>query len=215
MTGLYITKNKKIMLRDKWKDAFDFEDKNLCNSLNNLKVVRIIQEINSDVRGKVTPTSIGGANYFVTFIDDATIYTWVYFLKTKDEVFAKFVEWKTIVEKQFDKCVKIIRSDNGGEYTSTNFANYLRKEGIKQEFTMKKTPEQNGVAERMNRSLIESIRCMLSDSKLKKPFWAEALNTAVYVKNRSPATALKDQTPFEALFGYKPSVKHFIWMHLS
>ena len=106
----------------------------------------------------------------MTFIDDATKYTWVYFLKTKDEVFAKFVEWKTLVEKQFNKCVKIIRSDNGGEYTSTNFANYLRKEGIKQEFTIKKTTEQNGVAERMNRSLIESIRCMLSDSKLKKTF---------------------------------------------
>ena len=129
----------------------------------------------TDVCGKVTPKSIGGANYFVTFIDDATNYTWVYFLKTKDEVFTKFVEWKTLVEKQFDKCVKIIRSDNGGEYTSTNFAYFLRKEGSKQEFTIKNTPEQTGVAERMNRSLIESIRCMLSDSKQKKPFWAKLL----------------------------------------
>ena len=85
----------------------------------------------------------------------------------------------------------------------------MRHKGIKHERTIRKTPEQNGVAECMNRTLVESVQCMLSGSKLPKSFWTEALATAVYVKNRSPANSLKDKTPYEALFDLKPSVKHF------
>ena len=116
---------------------------------------------------------------------------------------------ESFCRKKFDRNVKIISSDNGGKYIPNAFENYLKTEGINHERTIRKTPKQNGVAERMKRTLVESVRCMLSGSKLPKSYWAEALATAVYVKNRSPANSLKDKIPYKALFDLKPSVKHF------
>ena len=139
----------------------------------------ILGLVHSDVCGKVNTKSLGGAQYFLTFIHDKTRYTWVYFLKTKDEVFSKFLEWKAKVEKSLGKEVKVLRTDNGGEYTSRDFEAYMKKEGIRHEVTIPKTPEQNGVAERMNRTLVEMTRSMLQD--MPRTFWAEALSTAVYL----------------------------------
>ena len=110
--------------------------------------------------------SLGGAQYFVTFIDDATRYVWVYFLKRKNELLSRFLEWKTLVERASGKQLKVLRSDNGGEYTSEEFMKYLKSEGVRHERTVPKTPQQNGVAERLNRTLIEMTRAMLSGSNL-------------------------------------------------
>lgn len=169
---------------------------------------KILDLIHSDLCGKLNPGSLGGGNYFVTFIDDASRYTWVYILKNKSDVFNAFKSWKTLVENQYEKKIKILRTDNGGEYTSVEFEGYLQDEGILHEKTIPKTPEQNGVAERMNRTLVEAVRAMLSDAQLPKTFWAEAVSTAAYVRNRSPTSTLKDMTPYEALNGRKPNVKH-------
>ena len=109
----------------------------------------------------------------------------MYILKSKSQVFEKSVEWKALVETSSGCKLKTLRSDNGGEYTSAEFTAYLKKEGVRHELTVPKTPQQNGVAERMNRTLVESVRSMLSDAKLPKKFWAEALSTAVYLRNRS------------------------------
>ena len=110
------------------------------------------------------------------------------------------------MEKSSGRKIKIFRSDNGGEYTSSEFASYLTKEGIKHELTIPHTPQQNGVAERLNRTLIESVRTMLADSKLPHRFWAEALATSVYLRNRSPTKAVEAMTPYEAWSGAKPDV---------
>ena len=150
----------------------------------------------------------GWSRIFSDIIDDCTHYTWVYVLKRKDEVFKCFLEWKDLVENCSGRKLKTLRTDNGGEYFSTNFGEYLRSEGICHERTVPKTPEQNGVAERMNRTLVETLRSMLADAKLPHSFWAEALSTAVYLKNRSPTKALKDMTPFEAWRNEKPRVEH-------
>lgn len=166
----------------------------------------ILGLVHSDVCGKVDPSSLGGAQYFLTFIDDHSRYTWVYVLKTKDQVFEKFKEWKCITEKSLGQKVKILRTDNGGEYKSKEFERFLKSEGIRHETTIPKTPEQNGVAERMNRSLLEMIRSMLH--KMSRGFWAEALSTAVYLKNRSPAAAVPGKTPYEALHGHAPNVEN-------
>ena len=128
--------------------------------------------IHSDVCSKLNPGSLGGGNYFVTFIEDASRYVWVYILKNKGDVFNAFKSWKTLVENQYEKKIKIFRTDNGGEYTPVEFERYLQDEGIRHEKTIPKTPEQNGVAERMNRTLVEAVRAMLSDAKLPKTFWA-------------------------------------------
>ena len=99
------------------------------------------------------------------------------------------------------KTLKILRTDNGGEFTSSEFEAYLKTEGVRHELIILKTPEQNGTAERMNRTLVEAARSMLSGSHLPPKFWTEALSTAVYVRNRSPTKVLSQMTPQEAWTG--------------
>ena len=164
--------------------------------------------VHSDVCGKLNTKSLSGAEYFLTFIDDKTRYTWVYILKRKSEVFDKFRKWKAQVECSTGKTLKVLRTDNGGEFTSTEFEEYLKNEGVKHELTVPKCPQQNGVAERLNRTLVEMVRSMLSGASLPQRFWAEALATAVYLRNRCPTKAVIDKTPIEALTGSRPSVKH-------
>ena len=137
------------------------------------------------------------ANYFPTFVDDKTHYVWVYILKTKDEVF-KFSGHQ----------LKVFRTDNGSEYTSKELESDLKSEGVCHELTVSKTPEQNGVAEHLNRTLVEAVCSMLIDANLPYKFWAEALSTAVYLKNCSQAKAVKDMTPFEAWKNTRPKVGH-------
>ena len=210
-----LMKNKMVSEMDfEWKQESDF-----CESCVEGKSHRLpfqqstgkrmdspLELIHSDVCGKIGTKSLGGGEYFVTFIDDHTRHVWVYILKYKNEVFKRFQEWKALVEKSSGRHIKALRSDNGGEYTSSDFDSYLTKEGIKHERTTPYTPEQNGVAERLNRTLIEGVRTILVDSKLPHRFWAEALSTIVYLRNRSPTKALEGITPHEAWSGTKPDV---------
>ena len=112
------------------------------------------------------------------------------------------------MEKQIGKSIKILRSDQGGEYKLGEFMKFCKFHGIVQQFTVPHTPQQNGVAERKNRTLLECARSMLQGKGLSNSFWAEDINTAVYLKNRSPTRYLGFKTPFEALYGFKPAVNH-------
>ena len=105
-----------------------------------------LELIHRDVCGKIGTQLLGGGEYFVMFVDDHTRHVWVYILKHKSEVLQRFQEWKALVEKSSGRKVKTLRSDNGGEYTSAEFALYLTKEGIKYELTTPHTLQQNGVA---------------------------------------------------------------------
>jgi hypothetical protein len=118
--------------------------------------------VHSDVCGPMPTQSIGGSKYFVTFIDDLTRYTRVYFLKQKSEVLEKFQEYAALVSNQTGNRIKILRSDNGGEYISAMFEKFCSDEGIQRQLSVPHTPEQNGVAERMNRTVVESARSMMS-----------------------------------------------------
>ena len=113
-----------------------------------------------------------------------------------------------MVEKSTGRRVKCLRTDNGGEYTSLEFQSYLKKEGIVHELTVPRTPQQNGVAERLNRTLMEAVRSMLVGAKLPQKFWAEALATAVYLRNRSPTKSISDSTPYESWSGRKATANH-------
>jgi len=144
----------------------------------------------------------------LSFIDDKTHFTWVYFLKRKDEVFERFVEWKTMVEKKSGEMLKVLHTDNGGEFTSSESQAYLNKEGVCHELTVPKTSEQNGTAECMNQTLVEASRSMLYHGSLPPKCWAEALSTAVYLRNWSPTKAVCHMTPQEAWTREKPSVDH-------
>ena len=106
-----------------------------------------LELIHSDVCGPMPTRSLGGAQYFVTFIDDATCKVWVYAIKSKDQTFSYFQRFLSSVENQSGKKVKALRSDNGGEYISKEFAYFCAKKGIKREFIAPYTPTQNGVAE--------------------------------------------------------------------
>ncbi|KAE8674537.1 hypothetical protein F3Y22_tig00111745pilonHSYRG00059 [Hibiscus syriacus] len=149
-------------------------------------------------------TSLGGAKYFVSFIDDYSRRCWVHPIKKKSDVFSTFKNFKAWVELDSGNKIKCFRTDNGGEYTSEEFDDFCRKECIKRQFTVANTPQQNGVAERMNITLLERTRAMLRDAGLEKSFWAEAVNTACYLVNRAPSTAIELKTPMEMWTG-KPA----------
>ena len=164
--------------------------------------------VHSDVCGPMHVNSFRNSRYYVTFIDDYSRYTHVYFIKRKSEVFDKFKEFVSYATNTTGKKVKVLRSDNGGEYCSMAFQEYMKQHGIVHQTTVPYSPAQNDVAERMNRTLVETARSMMSHSKVPTEFWAEAVNTATYVRNRSPTTSLKGMTPFERLFNRKPNVSN-------
>ena len=125
--------------------------------------------------------------------------TWVYFLREKSQVFEIFKKFKTCVEKQSGHYIKTIRSDRSKEYTSGEFNKFCEeKEGMEHQLTVGYTPEQNGVSERKNRTIMETTRAMLMEKGLSKTFWAEAVSTTVYLLNRCPTKVIQDKTPVEA-----------------
>jgi transposase InsO family protein len=122
-------------------------------------------------------------------------------LTRKDEVFETFKKWMMMIEKQTGKKIKRLRTDNGGEFTYGLFMKFCKDKGIARHFTVRNTPQQNGVAKWMIRTLLERSQCMLSDAGLGKEFWAEVVNTACYLVNRSPSTAIDCKTPHEIWSG--------------
>jgi hypothetical protein len=160
------------------------------------------------VFGPVLVPSLGKSMYYVSFIDDFSRNTWIYFLRKKSEVFDKFKEFKALVENQTEKKIKVLRTDNGGEFYGNEFEEFCKKCGIARKKTIAYTPQQNGVAERMNKTLMEKSRSMLSGVELGQEFWAEAVGTTCYLVNRSPSSALDDKTPHEVWTGKKPSLQH-------
>ncbi|KAE8693888.1 putative pentatricopeptide repeat-containing protein [Hibiscus syriacus] len=123
----------------------------------------------------------------------------------KSEVFEKFKLWKAEVENQTGRKIKCLRSDNGTEYTDSQFLQFCKEHGIQRHFTVRKTPQQNGVAERMNRSLNERARCLRLNAGLPKHFWAEAVNMACYLINRSPRASLAGKVTEEVWTGHDVS----------
>jgi len=157
----------------------------------------ILDYVHSDVWGPTKIAFLGGMHYFVTFVDDYSRKVWVYLMKNKNEVLGIFLKWKKMVETQNGRKIKRLRSDNGGEYKNDPFLQICQDEGIVRHFTVRDTPQQNGVAERMNRTILEKVRCMLSNAGLGKEFWAEAVVYACHLINRLPSTAIEGKTPIE------------------
>eukprot|EP00253_Pinus_taeda_P020328 PITA_20328 len=128
--------------------------------------------------------------------------------RNKSEVFEHFEDFKALVETQSERKIKALHTDNGGEYVNTALRNLCLQSNIQLQYTVPHTPQQNRVAERKNRSLKEMASCMLHAKSLPHKLWAEALNCANYVQNRSPHRSIKNQTPFEAWSGTKPKITH-------
>lgn len=169
---------------------------------------KILQLVHSDVCGPFRTPSLGGARYFVTFIDDFSKKTWIYFIATKDQVLSKFRHLVTLLENSTGKCIQALRSDNGGEYTSAAFHEYCLSKGIAREFAPPYTPQRNGIAERRNRSLLDITRCLLMEKALPGHLWGEAVKAAGDLLNLRSTKRHPDKTPEELFTGKKPSVSH-------
>jgi transposase InsO family protein len=164
--------------------------------------------IHSDVCGPMPVKYLGGALYYLTFRDDYSRKTWLYLLKSKEEVFSKFQEFKAEIENLMNKKIKTLRTYNGGEYTSKEFVAFCKSVGIRRELTVPHNPQQNGVVERKNRSIKETVKALLNDLDLSMFLWGEAAMMTIYVQNRSPHRILKDMTPEEAFSCKKPNVEN-------
>jgi transposase InsO family protein len=143
-----------------------------------------LELIHSDVCGPMPSTSLSGYVYYVSFVEDYSHKTWVYFLKSKDEVLRKLKEFKAFVENLSERKIKILRSNNGGEYTSNEFGIFCKDVWIKRDLTTPYNSQQNGVAERNNRTIMEAVKTMIHDQDIPMHLWAEATRTTVYVQNK-------------------------------
>jgi transposase InsO family protein len=173
------------------------------------KTSRPLERVHSDLCGPITPVAHNGVKYILTVIDDYTHYTVVYGLKSKEsqEVVGCIKSYVARVSNLFPRGISQFRCDNGTEYLNEELKTFFLEKGIVFELTIPGNPELNGVAERLNRTLLSIARCLLFGSKLSKRFWIQALLTAVYLLNRSPTRALEGSTvPFELWTGTRPNV---------
>ena len=142
-----------------------------------------LELVHTNLWGPSSVLSLKGSRYYITFIDDSSRKVWVYFLKNKSNVFETFKKWKVMIETETGLKIKCFRSDNGGEYIDGGFSEYCITQGIRMEKTIPGTPQQNGVAERMNRTLNERARSMRLHAGLPKTFWANVVSTTTYLIN--------------------------------
>ena len=165
--------------------------------------------LHMDLFGPVSPMSIHHEKYTLVIVDEYSRYTWVYFLTKKSQAAETIMSFVRNIENQNDVKVKQIRTDNGTEFKNQDLECFCDEKGISQNFTSPYTPEQNGVAERRNRTLIEAARTMLNGSVLSKHFWTEAVKTACYTQNRSIIVKRHNKTPYEIFKGRIPDISYF------
>ena len=171
----------------------------------------VLELIHSDLH-HIGITSHGGHNYWITFIDDCSRLKAAVPLKRKSDAFDAFKQFKAYAENQTGKKIKKFRYDKGGEYMSNEFIEFLDSCGIEKQYTVRNRPQQNGVAERANRTLAERITAMLDESGLSKRYWAECLAALVHVLNCCPTAAVTDATPYQLWNGKKPDIGHLrVW----
>jgi transposase InsO family protein len=170
---------------------------------------RPLELLHMDLFGPITYISIGESKYCLVIVDDNSRFTWVFFLQEKSqtqETLKRFLRW---AQNEFGLIIKKIRSDNRMEFKNSQMEGFLEEKGIKHEFSSPYTPQQNGVVERKNRTLLDMARTMLEEYKTLDRFWAEAINTACYSINRLYLHRILKKTSYELLTGKKPNVSYF------
>jgi transposase InsO family protein len=174
-----------------------------------MTTIRPLEMLHIDLFGPVAYISIGGNKYGIVIVDDYSLFTWVFFLQDNSEtqeVLKKFLKRE---QNEFDAKVKKIRNDNSTEFKNTRVEDFLDEEGIKHEFSAPYTPQQNGLAERKNRTLILIKRTMLDEYKTSDWFWVEVINMACHVTNRLYLHKLLKETSYELLIGNKDNISDF------
>lgn len=169
----------------------------------------VLELVHGDICGPFTPPTPAGNRYFLLLVDDCSRYMWIYLLKTKDEAFECFKRFKTLVESRVPESkVKVLRTDRGGEFCSNEFKSYCEEHGIQRHYTAPYSPQQNGVVERRNRTVVEMTRSFLKSMKVPTTLWGEAVRHSIYVLNRLPTRTLTGRTPYEAWRNKKPTLQH-------
>ncbi|GJZ06559.1 putative ribonuclease H-like domain-containing protein [Tanacetum coccineum] len=179
-----------------------------CKAKTVSSISHSLQLLHMDLFGPTSVRSLNHKTYCLVITDDFSRFSWVFFLRTKDETSAILKDFIRQIENQLNQKVKTIRCDNGTEFKNKDVIEFCGSKGIKREYSNARTPQQNGVAERKNRTLIEAARTMLADSFLPNTFWAEAVSTACYVLNRVLVTKPHNKTPYELLTGKIPIISY-------
>ncbi|GJY47068.1 retrovirus-related pol polyprotein from transposon TNT 1-94 [Tanacetum coccineum] len=169
-------------------------------------VAKTLFMLHMDLFGPTFVSSLMNKKYCPVVTADYSRFTWVFFLASKDETSGILKNFITEIENLVDKKVKIIRCDNRTEFKNRVMNEFYEQKGIKREYSIARTPQQNGVAKRRNKTLIEAARTMLADAKLPTTFWAEAVNTACYVQNRVIIVKPHNKTPYELFRGRTPAL---------
>jgi len=178
-------------------------------SAGGVRVSKRLQLLHSDLGGPMSEPSRGGALYFGTFTDNFSRWTDVVFLQKKSDLLSVYKKWLTKAQLHTGTEIKILRSDNGGEYVSNAFKAHHDENDTTHQTTVPDTPQQNGVAGRLNRVLVEMARTMMRHKDADQDLWADAIKTAVYIKNSVTSRAIPvGKTPFELWTENKPDVSH-------
>jgi transposase InsO family protein len=170
---------------------------------------RPLELLHRDLFGPIAYISINGSKYCLVIVDDYSRFTWVFFLQEKSQTQEILKRFLRRAQNEFGLRIKKIRSDNGTEFKNSKLEGFLEEEGIKHEFSSPYTPQQNGVVERKNRTLLDMARTMLDEYKTPDRFWAEAINIACYSINRLYLQQILKKTSYELLTGKKPNVSYF------
>jgi transposase InsO family protein len=170
---------------------------------------RPLELLHMDLFDPIAYISIDGSKYYLVIVDDYSRFTWVFFLQDKSQTQETLRGFLRRAQNEFSLRIKKIRSDNGMEFKNSQIEGFLQEEGIKHEFSSPYTPQQNGVVERKNRTLLDMVRTMLDEYKTSDQFWAEAINTACYAINRLNLHRILKKTSYELLTGKKPNVSYF------
>jgi hypothetical protein len=167
-----------------------------------------LELVHTDLCGPITPATIGRNNYFLLIVDDYSRYMWLEVLKAKSDAFRRFTKIKAATEAAGNCRICGFRSDRGGEFNSGEFQQLCDATGIIHYTTAPCSPQQNGVVERRNQTVVEMARCLLKSMNVPPQFWGEATRMVVYILNRAPTRALNSVTPYELWHGRKPNVQH-------
>uniref|UniRef100_A0A2N9HIL7 Integrase catalytic domain-containing protein n=1 Tax=Fagus sylvatica TaxID=28930 RepID=A0A2N9HIL7_FAGSY len=164
--------------------------------------------IHADLWGPAPITSSTGFRFYLVLVDDFTKFTWTFFLKHKSDTFQIFTQFQAMVNTQFSLPIKVLRTDCGGEFTSNAFNQFCANKGIIHQLSCPHTPQQNGVAERKHKHLIQCALAILSESKLPMSYWSHAVSTATHLINRLPTPNLSYNNPWEMLFQKPPDLTY-------
>jgi transposase InsO family protein len=168
----------------------------------------LLDLVHGDLCGPITPAMPGGRRHFLLLVDDHSRYMWVRLLRSKDEAPVAIEQWQALVDAETGRVLRVLRTDNGGEFTSVEFGEWCAGRGVRRHLAAPYSPQQNGVVERRNQTVVAMAQSLLKERQMPAMFWGEVVVTAVYLLNRVPTKSLARRTPYEAWHGVKPAVHH-------